>query len=111
MNFPEGTLFNWAGDVAHFRYLLVSFDFSVSQLGRGRVFAHDAIGDFVVGEEIAVGQASVALVGIDDFDWFVGMAAEDRAILEEVGIMDRGRAVDGGRWPPKVGQPDGANKL
>ena len=47
--------------------------------------------------EVAVGETGVALVGIDDFDRFVGMAAENRAILQEFGIIHRGRAVDGGQ--------------
>ena len=97
MNFPQGTLFNWAGNIAHLGDLFVAFDFPFCELGGGGVFAHDAVGDFVVCEEIAVRKAGVALIGIDDFDPFIGMAAEDRAILEKVGIMDRGRAVDGGQ--------------
>jgi len=36
----------------------------LGKLGRCGVFAHDAIGDFVVGEKITVGQTSIALVGI-----------------------------------------------
>ena len=64
------------------------------QFSRCRVFKHDAVGDFVVGEEVSVGQSGEALFGIDDFDWLIGMATEDRAILQEVVVMHRGLAED-----------------
>ena len=53
--------------------------------------------------EVAVGETGVALVGIDDFDRFIGMATEDRAILQEVGVMDRGRTMDGGQDKAMLG--------
>ena len=40
-------------------------------------------------------QSGVALVGIDDFNRLIGMATEDCAIMKEVGVMHRGRAVGG----------------
>lgn len=76
-------------DVAHLGDHFIAFELSSCELGRGGVFAHDAIGDFVVWEEIAVRQAGIALVGKDDFNRSMGMATDDRAILQKVGVMDR----------------------
>ena len=87
-------------NIAHLGNLFIAFrsvSLAVASL------SHDAVGDFVVGEEIAVRQTGVAFVGIDDFDRLIGMATEYRAILQEVGVMDRGRAVDGGQDKAMLG--------
>ena len=51
-------------DVAHLGDLFISFDFAISQFSRCGVFAHDAIGNFVVEEKIPVGQTGAAFIGI-----------------------------------------------
>ena len=49
-------------DVTHLGDLFIPVDFYVSELGGSGDFAHNAIGDLVVGEEMTVGQSGVAFV-------------------------------------------------
>jgi hypothetical protein len=57
----------------------VALDLQLGELGGGGVLAHDAIFDVVEGEKVTVGFSSVALVGIDLFDFLFCMTTESGA--------------------------------
>src|SRR5512143_2424295 len=84
-------------DVPDFGDELVALDLQVGQLGGGGVLAHDAVFDLVKGEKVPVGFTGVALVGIDLFDFTLGMATESSAIGQEVGIVNRSRGKSSGQ--------------
>jgi hypothetical protein len=65
--------------VSDFGDELIALDLELSQLGGGGVLAHDAVFDLVKGEKIPVGFTGVALIGIDLFDFALGMATESSA--------------------------------
>ena len=69
-------------DVSYFGDGLVALDLQLGEFGSGGVFAHDAIFDLIEGEKITVGFSSVALVGIDLFDFLFCMTTESGAIRD-----------------------------
>ena len=82
---------------------LVALDLQLGELGGGGVLAHDAIFDVVEGEKVTVGFSSVALVGIDLFDFLFCMTTESGAIGEIVGIVDRSWCKGGGQHKTVAG--------
>jgi hypothetical protein len=90
-------------DISDFGDGLVTQDLRVGQLGGGGVLAHDAVFDLIEGEKVPVGFSGVAFIGIDLFDFLLGMTTERRAVGQEVGIVDRGRSQCGGQHKAVAG--------
>jgi UDP-glucose-4-epimerase GalE len=90
-------------NISHLGDSLVTFDFQISKFCRSRIFSHDAVSDFIRGQEITIGHAGVSLVGIDFFDGRFCMFAENGTVIEVIGIVDRSLGQGGRQDEAMVG--------
>ena len=104
--------FHRAGDISFFLNQFVSFFFifslpgeiakqmffehiSLGKLGRGGIFSHDAVVDFIVGEEFSVRLSKIPFIGIYFFEFLVGMKAVDSTIGQVGRVVMRSRRDSG----------------
>ena len=78
-------------DIADLGDFVIPLDFKFGQFSRGRVFAHDSIGDFIVCQKLSIWSACVSFIGEYLFNRLIRMSAVNRTIGQIVGIVHRSR--------------------
>ena len=84
-------------DIADLGDFVIPLDFKFGQFSRGRVFAHDSIGDFIVCQKLSIWCTRVSFIGIHLINRLFRMSAVNRTIRQIVGIVYRSRRHSGGQ--------------
>jgi len=93
-------------NVSFFGDGFVSGDFGFGKASVDIVFSHDVVGDFVHGKKVSIRGAGIALVGIDDIDFLIGVHAVDGGI-GQIGRVAVGGRGEGGRQNQSIFHIDG----